>query len=146
MAGTPRFTAEQVATALVETRGLISYAARRLGCEEQTIRNYVKRYTSVREALDAARGQVVDLGELRLYQAVDGGESWAVLFLLRTLGRERGYGEHVAITADVAMTQKEPASLVVDYDEYNRAYREAMGIVEDGGASGTDASGDSLDG
>jgi hypothetical protein len=131
MARTPRFTTEQVATAITETRGLISYAAQRLACDQQTIRNYIRRHQTVRDALEEARGQIVDLGELRLFQAVDAGESWAVQFLLRTVGRDRGYGDRIDLKADIVQTTKEPQSLLIDYEEYNRAYREAMGIVDD---------------
>jgi hypothetical protein len=141
----PKFTAAQVALAITETRGLITYAAQRLGCDQQTVRNYIKRHQTVRDALEEARGQIVDLGELRLFQAVDAAEPWAVQFLLRTVGRDRGYGDRVEVTADVNVTTKEPQSLVVDYEEYNRAYREAIGIVAAANADADDGTGDPSD-
>ena len=139
-----KYTAEQVVAAITQSRGLVSYTAQLLGCEEQTVRNYVKRYASVKDALDAARNRIVDLGELRLFQAVDAGEAWAVQYLLRSLGRDRGYGDRIDVTADITV-QKEPQSLVIDYDEYNRAYREAVGIIESIGVDGGDATGDPPD-
>jgi hypothetical protein len=32
---------------------------------------------------------------------VQAGEHWAVTFALRTVGRERGYGEHVALSLTI---------------------------------------------
>jgi hypothetical protein len=89
----PKFTAAQVVEALNATKGLIFLAARRLGCHYNTITNYAKRYASVRECLEASRGEMVDAGESSLFRAVLNGEAWAVQFLLKTLGKSRGYVE-----------------------------------------------------
>jgi hypothetical protein len=45
-------------------------------------------------------GLVNDVAELKLYEAILHGESWAVTFCLRTKGRHRGYGDK----AEVAVT------------------------------------------
>lgn len=39
-----RYTAKEVAQALIETKGMVYIAAQRLGCDPDTIRNYCKRY------------------------------------------------------------------------------------------------------
>lgn len=38
---------------------------------------------------------MIDEAELRLWAAIQRGESWAIAFALRTLGRDRGYAERV---------------------------------------------------
>ena len=98
MANKKRYTPQQVADALNETRGMVFLAAKKLGCSDDTIYNYAKRYKAVGDALRQQRGQFVDMAELKLWNAVNEGESWAVQFALRTLGKERGYVERQEVT------------------------------------------------
>jgi len=93
-----RFTPKQVADTLNETRGMVFLAAKKLGCSDDTIYNYAKRYKAVGDALRQQRGQFVDMAELKLWNAVNEGEAWAVQFALRTLGKERGYVERSEVT------------------------------------------------
>jgi hypothetical protein len=101
MAARQRFSAKQVADALRATRGMTYLAARSLGCDPDTIMNYCKRYPTVEQAKHDARGELLDVAEVKLWQAVQAGEHWAVTFALRTVGRERGYGEHVALSLTI---------------------------------------------
>lgn len=98
MADKPHFTAAQMIDALTKNKGMVYYAAKSLGCSHQTVYNYAKRYASVREAMEAQDGEFVDTAELKLRQAVINGEAWAVLFALRTKGKERGYVERQEVT------------------------------------------------
>jgi predicted transcriptional regulator len=93
-----RYTAERVAQALRDTKGLVSLAAKRLGCSAQTVRNYVERYPTVQQTLHDEREAMVDIGELALYKSVQDGEAWAVCFILKCLGKERGYVERAEYT------------------------------------------------
>jgi hypothetical protein len=93
--GKQRYTTKQVIAALVKTKGLVYLAAKDLGCEPATIHNYAKRYAAVRETMVSARGEIVDVAEAKLYNAMHAGEQWAVLFTLRTQGKARGYVERV---------------------------------------------------
>ena len=97
MPGKQRFSARQVIEALHETKGMVSYAAKRLQCDIYTVKNYYKRYQSVDAARYKARTELLDLAELKLWAAIQQGESWAVMFALRSIGRDRGYGEHLAL-------------------------------------------------
>src|ERR1700719_2579738 len=93
MAGKPRYTVAQVVEALQSTQGLQYLAAKKLGCHPDTITNYSKRYKQVAGAISAARGELVDIGEVKLRAAVMAGDAWAVCFLLKTQGKDRGYSE-----------------------------------------------------
>lgn len=93
-----RYTPQQIADTLNETRGMVFLAAKKLGCSDETIYNYAKRYKAVGDALRQQRGQFVDMAELKLWNAVNEGEAWAVQFALRTLGKERGYVERSEVT------------------------------------------------
>ena len=93
MAGKAKFTQQQVIDALKETKGMVYLAADRLGCEAQTIYNYRDRYPAVKAEMEAQDGKIDDIAEMKLYQAIMAGESWAVQFRLRTKGKGRGYTE-----------------------------------------------------
>lgn len=90
-----KFTQAQVIDALKETKGMVYLAAKRLGCEAQTIYNYRDRYPAVRAEMEQQDGEVDDAAEMKLYQAIIAGEPWAVQFRLRTKGKGRGYVERV---------------------------------------------------
>ena len=90
-----RYTQAQVIDALRETKGMVYLAAKRLGCEAQTIYNYRDRYPAVRAEMEQQDGEVDDAAEMKLYQAIIAGEPWAVQFRLRTKGKRRGYVERV---------------------------------------------------
>ncbi len=88
-----RFTQQQIIEALKATKGMVYLAAERLGCEAQTVYNYRDRYPAVRAAMELEDGKIDDIAEMKLYQAIMAGESWAVQFRLRTKGKGRGYTE-----------------------------------------------------
>lgn len=93
MANRSRFTAAQMIEALDINKGMVYLTAKSLGCCHTTVYNYAKRYKSVQQAIDANRGHVIDMAELKLYDAILAGEHWAVAFALRTIGKHRGYTE-----------------------------------------------------
>jgi hypothetical protein len=84
---------EEVARALTASHGLVSVAARQLGCSRLAVHRHIKRSALVRQALEDAREALLDLAEASLYRQVAAGEGWAVCFILKTLGRDRGYVE-----------------------------------------------------
>lgn len=90
-----KYTQQQIIEALRETKGMVYLAAKRLGCEAQTIYNYRDRYPAVRAEMEQQDGEVDDAAEMKLYQAIIAGEPWAVQFRLRTKGKGRGYVERV---------------------------------------------------
>lgn len=88
-----RYTTAQVIEALKATRGIQAAAARRLGCNRMTIANYIERYATVRQAYEEQREVLLDVAEGQLVKKVEAGDDAAVMFVLRTIGRHRGYGE-----------------------------------------------------
>jgi hypothetical protein len=62
----------------------------------------------VEQAKHDARGELLDDCELRLWNAVQRDESWAIAFALKTVGRSRGYGERL----DLSVTIKAAAERV----------------------------------
>ena len=93
-----RYTPEQVIEALQYTRGMQYLAARKLGCSHETLRNYLNRYPQIQAAMELERGEMVDLAELKLWEALEKGQPWAIALCLRTVGKERGYIERSEMT------------------------------------------------
>ena len=98
MANKRQYTAEQVSQALRDSAGIQAAAARRLGCDRNTSGNYIKRYATVRQALEEARDTTIDLAESKLIEKVQAGEWPAIAFTLKTVGRHRGYVERSEVT------------------------------------------------
>jgi hypothetical protein len=93
MAGKPRYTPAQVIAALKKSKGMVFIAAKRLRCDPETIYNYCRRYPAVDRVKQAQRGEMVDLAETRLLQAIQKGEPWGIALCLKTIGKDRGYVE-----------------------------------------------------
>jgi len=91
-------TVEQVIEAIRKSHGLLATAARDLGVTRQTVYNYVKRYRRVAHAVDEARDSILDMAEGQLFSAVQKGSIPAMMFLLKTVGRTRGYVDRQEIT------------------------------------------------
>jgi hypothetical protein len=93
MANKPRFTPAQIIAALKKTKGMVYLAAKRLDCDPDTIHNYCKRYPAVERVKQAQRGEMLDLAESGLLEAIKNGEAWSIAFCLKTIGKDRGYVE-----------------------------------------------------
>jgi hypothetical protein len=101
MPGKQRYSKQQVISALREAKGMASLAARKLGCDVDTVLIYCKRYSDIEAVKQEARIEILDEAELRLWQAIRRDESWAIAFCLKTLGRTRGYGERLDLNVSI---------------------------------------------
>lgn len=88
-----RFTKAQYIEALHISRGLVYVAAQRLGCSPQAIYKAAAKHPEIREAMAEQRGRLVDTAEVALAAAVTKGDMRAIIFTLKTLGKDRGYVE-----------------------------------------------------
>lgn len=88
-------------------------AAKALGCSQDTVARYIARYERVRQAAQQERGEMIDLAELKLWQAIQRGEAWGITLALKTLGRDRGYVESVDVTI---LIRQQAEALAATYD------------------------------
>ncbi len=79
--------------ALTEKKGMVYLAARKLGCEADTIYDRAKTDEDVANAMRKARGEVIDDAETRLFNAMRDDQPWAIQMILKTIGKDRGYFE-----------------------------------------------------
>lgn len=93
-----KFTAAEVIKAIEGSKGIISQAARKLGCTRQTVYNYVENYVTVKEALENEREDLLDFVEGKLLGEINNGNMTAIIFYLKTQGKSRGYVERQEVT------------------------------------------------
>ena len=93
MAMKNRFKATEVIEALHKTRGTVTIAADLLQCDDTTVRNYMRRYKTVRDVVEHYNEKMVDVAELKFWAAIEHGDPWAVAMALKTKGKNRGYVE-----------------------------------------------------
>lgn len=93
----PQRTEAQIIKALTDARGMVTVAARKLGVSRRTIYNRLEKSEEIREALEEARDFTSDVAELKLFQAIEKGEAWAVCFYLKCQAKDRGYVEKLSM-------------------------------------------------
>ncbi len=88
-----KYDLREIALALLLSRGIVSTAAQRLGCRTSTVSWFMERYPEVEEAARRGRELRIDLAEQALDHKVAQGDIVAILFTLKTQGKDRGYVE-----------------------------------------------------
>jgi hypothetical protein len=88
-----QYSKKSVMTTLRLHHGLISLAADALGCSRQTLYNYMELYPEIAAVVTDERERLVDLAEDGLHHHLQEKAPWAIAFVLKSLGKSRGYGE-----------------------------------------------------
>ena len=85
-------TETEIIAVLTRTHGMLSKAARILGCDRKTISNRLKEFPSIGQALEESEARRLDEAETMLDRNIAKGEQRAIEFFLSKKGRLRGYG------------------------------------------------------
>lgn len=93
-----KVTLEQVEEALVKNRGLLNPAARDLEISRAALVSRISNHPELKEVLDQCREAVVDDAEYKLFEALDRSEKWAIMLILQSVGKSRGYASSTEIT------------------------------------------------
>ena len=88
-----KYTMTKIAEALANNHGLVTVAARSLGCSRKTIYRAIEDSPTVRKALDEAREVSIDFAESALMKNIENGDTTSIIFFLKTVGKSRGYVE-----------------------------------------------------
>ncbi len=110
----PILDAELVAAALVQLKGNISAVARRFKVDRSSVQELIGKRPALQQVLRDAREGRLDDAEDSLDRAVLEAQGWAVCFILKTLGKSRGYVERHEITG------KDGDAIPVTFIEINR--------------------------
>ena len=115
-------TQGKVLEAIDNSAGIILTVAKRLGCDWTTAKKLIERWDKTRQAMDAERQKLLDVGEGHLAKAVYSGDLSIIKWLMDRLGKERGYGSE-----PMAIMSEQP--LKIEFD--GQATREAMETCPD---------------
>lgn len=158
MAGKEKFTAEQVANALRETKGMTTLTARKLGCDWKTVQRYVRTYATVAEVLKEEREKTGDQVELTLANMALGKANSrgdyerepnvaALIFLAKTKYRDRGYVEKLTLEGNLQIdiinrTVKALEEAGLDAaDVFEDLIQDAARLKQDAGTAGAATAG-----
>ena len=97
-----KVTLEDCKKALAGAHGLVTPAAEALGIQRSTLYMRIQKNPSLRVVFDDARESMLDLAEQKLYDAIRSGDAWAVQFVLKTVGKNRGYCERRELAANIS--------------------------------------------
>jgi hypothetical protein len=103
---------DTVIKAIRQHHGLLAPAAKMLGYDRVALYQYVKRH-ELQWVIDEAREDTVDWAENALFEQARGGNLTAIIFLLKCLGKSRGYVERIP----VRVTPAEGESAASDDEE-----------------------------
>jgi hypothetical protein len=84
---------EDIEPLVHEYKGNVAAIARKFGVSRGTIWNRVQESSTLRAAFEDARESMIDNAESTLYKEVLDGNMTAIIFFLKTQGRQRGYIE-----------------------------------------------------
>lgn len=107
------YTAEEVVAAIEGSKGFVTIIGKRLGCSARHVYNLLDKYATARDALANEREGMRDFAEGMLYKRIEGGDTTAIIFYLKTQAKDRGYVERTqqeitgrdggAVTAEVKL-------------------------------------------
>jgi hypothetical protein len=97
-------TATEAIEAIRDSRGVVTTVAKRLNCTRQTVYRLIKKYATVKEALDDERESLKDFAEGKLLSQINEGNITAIIFYLKTQAKDRGYVEKQEIVGEVGHT------------------------------------------
>lgn len=84
--------------AFARSRGIIAPACRAISMTRQIYYKWLEDDPSFAEAVEAIRQEQIDTVESALLNKIDDGDTTAVIFYLKTKGKERGYSERTELT------------------------------------------------
>jgi hypothetical protein len=115
-----KISKKKVIETIEKTKGLVSVAAKHLGVTRKTLYNYIHADEDILNALDDAREGIVDMAEGKLMEQVTNGDTTAIIFTLKTLGKKRGYIEKQEIDHSIKeMPQLPSINLIIKSNEEN---------------------------
>lgn len=87
-------------SALAEAHGNISTACKATDISRQTHYRWLKEDEEYAEAVSEQSETILDIAERKLLEKVEEGDLRAIMFLLKTKGKERGYDEKRTVSID----------------------------------------------
>ena len=116
--------------ALEKFHGGVYLASEHVGIWPSAFYARIKKSPELRQLLDLFDGRRTDAAELKLEQAIRGGEPWAIQFQLKTKGRDRGYVERREVDNRGSLSIEVQPKVGPELD---KAIRRTLGVLACGG-------------
>ena len=84
--------------AFAQSRGIIAPACKAVSINRTTYYDWMERDPAFAESVEAIRQEQIDTVESALLNKIEDGDTTAVIFYLKTKGKERGYSERTELT------------------------------------------------
>lgn len=88
--------------AIVNAKGNITTAAKSLGVTRKTVYSWITEY-DISDSIEEGRNTRLDLAESQLDKLIEEGNVTAIIFFLKTQGKERGYTERTEVESSGGM-------------------------------------------
>ena len=111
-----RMTAELFKTALEGSYGNITVMSQKTGASRDAFYDWINNHPECKEMIQKERDRLVDYAENQLGKLIQDKNPTAIIFTLKTLGKNRGYVEQVQI-ANPDGTNLVPPKIVVKDQE-----------------------------
>lgn len=109
-----KFTKNAVIEALRKHEGFLNRAAESLGGTRQGLAKFIKKHADLTEIVEDYRLVRIEAAEETVFGAVRNGNLSAAMFVLKTLGKDRGWVEGKQM--DVSREVPSPESLAILYE------------------------------
>lgn len=97
---------DKVANVYAKKAGNISATCTSLGIDRNTFTSWRLKYKKLDELLNEIEESLIDFSESKLLEQIQDGNLTAIIFHLKTKGKNRGYVENVSLNASVEADAK----------------------------------------
>lgn len=112
---------EKVVAVYKKSAGNLSLCAESLNIDRKTLDRWRKRYPELHNMMCDVEEGLIDLCETKLMQQINDGNLTAIIFFLKTKGKQRGYVEGQIINANIttnkSMSQEEASEFIKGLEE-----------------------------
>lgn len=98
----------KIIDAIRKAKGILTVAATSLGIERRTLYRWIEGNKEIEEVIHHEREAFVDFAESKMLENVKNNDVTSILFLLRTLGKNRGYFEKQEVDQNRVIRVIEP--------------------------------------
>ena len=92
--------------ALEKSLGIVTTACKQVGIHRATHHRWMHEDEEYKKAVEDLKSVTLDFAETHLHKAIQEGNVTATIFLLKTLGKSRGYIERQEIQHDTDISSK----------------------------------------
>lgn len=89
---------ERLLEKLKECSGIVTFACDKVGLSRQTFYRWCRDDQEFKERVDAINELQIDVAEASLLKKIQNGDTTAIIFYLKTKGKDRGYSERREIS------------------------------------------------